>query len=80
MGKKDYGTNKDGSPNIDYCISCFKDGEFTEPDITLNDMIIRKSKEMMEKNPNLRENEATGITTGFLPNLKRWYKEPEYDD
>ena len=80
MGKKDYGTNKDGSPNIDYCISCFKDGEFTEPDITLNDMIIRKSKEMMEKNPNLRENEATGITTGFLTNLKRWYKEQEYDD
>ena len=51
--KKDYGTNEDGSPNPDYCIDCFQDGEFTEPDITLNEMIIRKSKEMMAKNPRL---------------------------
>lgn len=80
MGKKDYGTNKDGSSNMDYCIDCFKDGEFTEPDITLNEMIVRKSKEMMAKNPNLRETEATGITTGFLPGLKRWYQEPDYED
>lgn len=80
IGKNNCGTNKDGSSNMDYCIECFKDGEFTEPNITLNEMIIRKSKEMMAKNPNLRETEATGITTGFLPNLKRWYTEPDYDD
>ncbi len=78
--KADYGTNKDGSLNPDYCKDCFQDGEFTEPDITLNEMIVRKSKEMMEKNPDLQETVATGITTGFLPGLKRWYKEPEYDD
>ncbi len=78
--KSDYGTNKDGSLNSDYCKDCFKDGEFTEPDITLNEMIIRKSKEMMEKNPDLHETIATGITTGFLPGLKRWYNEPDYDN
>ena len=76
--KKDYGTNEDGSPNPDYCIDCFQDGEFTEPDITLNEMIIRKSKEMMAKNPRLAETEATGITTMFLPGLKRWHVEEDY--
>lgn len=80
IGRDDYGTNKDGSQNMDYCIDCFVDGEFREPDITLNEMIIRKSKEMMAKNPNLRETEATGITTGFLPSLKRWHQETDYDD
>ena len=39
IGKKDYGTNEDCSPNMDYCIECFENGEFTEPDITLNEMM-----------------------------------------
>ena len=39
----------DGSPNDEYCIDCFQNGEFTEPNITLNEMIIRKTKEMMKK-------------------------------
>ena len=75
---EDYGTNKDGSPNSDYCHDCYQKGEYTEPDITLNEMIIRKSKEMMEKNPRLAETHATGITTMFIPGLKRW--NPEFKD
>ena len=27
--KEDYGTNKDGSPNDEYCIDCFQNGEYT---------------------------------------------------
>ena len=76
--KEDYGTNKDGSLNPDYCKDCFQDGEFTEPDITLQEMIVRKTKEMMEKNPDLAETQATGITAMFIPGLKRWY--PEFQD
>ena len=41
-------------------------------------MIVRKSKEMMEKNPRLPETTATGITTTFIPGLKRW--NPEFKD
>ena len=48
--KADYGTNADGSLNDEYCKDCFQNGEFTEPDITLEEMITRKTKEMMEKN------------------------------
>ena len=76
--REDYGTNKDGSPNDEYCIDCFENGEFTEPDITLNEMILRKTKEMMEKNPRLPETQATGITAFFIPGLKRW--NPEFQD
>lgn len=47
--KADYGTNADGSLNDEYCKDCFQNGEFTEPDITLEEMITRKTKEMMEK-------------------------------
>ena len=47
--KADYGTNADGSLNDEYCKDCFQNGEFTEPDITLEEMITRKTKEMMKK-------------------------------
>ncbi len=47
--KADYGTNADGSLNEEYCKDCFQNGEFTEPDITLEEMITRKTKEMMKK-------------------------------
>ncbi|MBP3225440.1 MAG: zinc ribbon domain-containing protein, partial [Methanobrevibacter sp.] len=60
--KEDYGTNEDGSLNPEFCKDCFQDGKYTEPDITLTEMIVRKSKEMMEKNPRLPETTATGIT------------------
>ena len=77
MGRNDYGTNEDGSPNMDYCKDCFQNGEFTEPDITINEMIIRHAKRMLKRNPDLREEEATGILCNFLPNLKRWNPNPD---
>ena len=77
MGRNDYGTNEDGSPNMDYCKDCFQNGEFTEPDITINEMIIRHAKRMLKRNPDLREEEATGLLCNFLPNLKRWNPNPE---
>ena len=76
--KEDQGTNEDGSLNPEFCKDCFQNGKYTEPDITLTEMIVRKSKEMMEKNPRLPETTATGITTTFIPGLKRW--NPEFKD
>ena len=76
--REDYGTNKDGSLNDEFCKDCFQDGEYTEPDITLNEMIVRKTKEMMAKNPRLAETEATSITVMFIPGLKRW--NPDFNE
>jgi len=77
MTRGDYGSNEDGSENQDYCKTCFQNGEFTEPDITVNEMIIRNAKRMLKRNPTLREEEATGLLINFLPNLKRWNPNPD---
>lgn len=77
MGRNDYGTNEEGSNNKDYCKDCYQNGKFTEPEITVNEMVIRAAKRMLAKNPRLREDEATGILVNFLPNLKRWNPNPE---
>ena len=65
MGRNDYGTNEDGSPNELYCKDCFDKGDFIEPDISVNDIIIREAKRMLSRNPNLREEEAiiSGVVT-----------------
>jgi hypothetical protein len=76
--KEDYGTNADGSLNPEFCKDCYQNGAYTEPDITLEEMIVRKTKEMMDKNPRLAETQATGITAFFIPSLKRW--NPEFQD
>ena len=47
--KEDYGTNEDGSLNPEFCKDCFQDGKYTEPDITLNEMIVRKTKETVSE-------------------------------
>jgi len=77
MVQADYGTNEDGSPNEDYCLECFENGIFTEPDITLDEMIIKCSEKILNKNPRLQEQQATGIVVGFIPGLKRWNNEPK---
>jgi len=75
MVKEDYGSNEDGTSNEDYCMDCFKEGKFIEPDLSLDDMIIKCSKKILDKNPRLQEEQATGIVMGFIPGLKRWNKE-----
>ena len=44
---EDFATNKDGTPMSEYCIYCFKDGDFTG-DITMEDMINISLKHMRE--------------------------------
>jgi len=46
---KEGGTNSDGTKNKMYCSYCFENGEFTQPDITLEEMenlVREKMKEM----------------------------------
>ncbi len=66
------GTNADGSKSDKYCSYCFQKGEFTKPDMTVEEMqefVKGKMKEM-------------GFFMGFLagsfskqiPKLERWRK------
>ena len=63
------GTNLDGSKSAEYCSMCYEKGQFTQPDITVEEMqalVKNKMKEM--KFPSFLAN----ISVKGIPKLKRW--------
>lgn len=72
--EEEFGTNADGTRNYDYCINCYQNGKFTEPDITMEEMIEKMTKEMIEKE-GIPPKYAVKIAREYIPNLKRWSKE-----
>ena len=71
------GTNADGSKNEDYCMYCYKDGQFLQ-DCTMEEMIehcaqfVNAVNEGLEK-PITKE-EYIGMMKSYFPQLKRWRK------
>ena len=68
------GTNEDCSKNNDYCIYCYKNGNFTE-NVTMDEMIeisLRHVKELFKDNPEFDEQAALDSMKSFFPKLKRW--------
>jgi hypothetical protein len=68
---EDFGTNADGSKNKEYCRYCYQNGKFTEPNITVEQM-IKKCTGIM-KQMNIPEAQIEQTNT-FIPMLKRWKK------
>lgn len=70
-----FGTNADGSKNEEYCLYCYKDGNFTV-DCSMAEMIEISVKHMKEsgllKEQNKTEDEARKFMHSFFPELKRW--------
>ena len=69
---EDSGTNSDGSRNIGYCCFCFKNGDFKNPDLTMEQMIdklIRLSDKM-----GISQAQARELAQSVIPKLKRWQK------
>lgn len=68
-GENLLGTEKDGSKNEEYCKYCYKDGEFTNPGITLDQMKAHIMKIMgKEKLPA----DVLESAVSRLSQLKRW--------
>jgi hypothetical protein len=68
--EEDFGTNKDGSKNEEYCHFCYKNGEFTAREMTLEQMMEKLagfSKEM-----GMSKEEGMEMAKKVLPTLKRW--------
>lgn len=65
------GTENDGSPKKYYCKYCYENGQFTNPQITLEEMEIRVKSKMEEMK---MDDETITIALDSLPNLKRWRK------
>ncbi|NPE30496.1 transcriptional regulator [Methanococcoides sp. SA1] len=72
LGKdEDFGTNADGTKNDEYCLYCYQKGKFTQPDITLEEMIEQTSKAIDKEGVMLLE-EAKELSNQNIPKLKRW--------
>ena len=67
----DFGTSADGSRVRDYCRFCFRDGEFTDPAISQQDMISKCVGLLLEKNV-MSEPQARTLMQELIPTLKRW--------
>ena len=66
-----FGTNKDGSKNSDYCIYCYKDGEFLQK-ATMQEYI-----EMMvpfAAQAGMTGEQMRAFCEKVYPTLKRWKK------
>ncbi len=70
MENEHYGTNADNSPNEDYCNYCYQNGEFVNPDETVEEMIKSCVPHMVQQG--MKENEAKDLLEKMLPTLKRW--------
>ena len=71
----DFGTNNDGTVNINYCVYCFNDGMFTH-DRSIEEMVESNLKFLDEFNAqngtSYSEDEARTILKLHLASLKRW--------
>lgn len=74
---EEFGTNKDGSQNQDYCSYCYKEGAFTQ-DMTMDEMIENCARFVDEFNKDaekkVTKEEAIAGMKQYFPNLKRWKK------
>ena len=70
-----FGTDKDGSPNHEYCCYCYKDGAFVQ-DCTMEEMIDHCIKYLDEfngaSNTQFTKEEAIVEMQKHFPTLKRW--------
>jgi hypothetical protein len=71
MEHYEYGTEADGSKSKDYCILCYSNGVFTNPDCTLEEM-IETTAAVMVKDFGFSPEEAKKQCNENLPKLKRW--------
>jgi hypothetical protein len=72
---EEFGTNKDGSRNLEYCVYCFQNGEFTS-NVTLDEMIAHNVQYLdlynQDAEEKLTKEQAIEQLKQYLPTLKRW--------
>ena len=64
-----HGTEKDGSPSEQYCKFCYQQGEFVQPDMSLDEMKVFVRKVMEERH---MPGNIIDMAVASLPVLKRW--------
>jgi hypothetical protein len=71
LGKdeKDGGTETNGNKSIDYCGNCYRMGQFTDPSLTVEEMVAMAQGIL--KKMHVSDFLAKKFTSD-IPNLKRW--------
>jgi hypothetical protein len=67
---EDFGTNADGSSNGDHCRFCFQNGDFTSPDLIMEQMIDRLVR--LSDKMGMSQAQARALAKTVIPKLKRW--------
>ncbi len=65
------GTMSDGSFHSEYCNICFQKGDFTKPQLTLQQMINSSINNMVNQ-IGMPQEQAEQLARSFIPTLKRW--------
>ncbi len=68
---EDAGTEADGSLSTAYCTYCYRDGRFTEPDLT-RELAVGKYAPMMASHLGMPADRATEMVRQYLSTLPRW--------
>lgn len=69
-----FSTNKNGSKNFEYCKFCYENGNFTNPKLTIEQMINNSIRHMTQELSFPKE-KAENLANSIIPCLKRWKKE-----
>ncbi|MFQ5427680.1 MAG: zinc ribbon domain-containing protein [Thermodesulfobacteriota bacterium] len=67
----EFGTTATKVIDVNYCRYCLWNGEFTEPDITMEEMIEKVAKTMI-KTKRVSPEQAEEMARKLIPTLKRW--------
>ncbi len=70
---EDFGTDAEGFRTNDYCRYCFQGGAFTDPSITVQQM-IDKCVDIMAERGIMPEQQAKALMNEVIPKLKRWLR------
>jgi hypothetical protein len=67
------GTNSDGSRSKEYCSHCYQDGRFTQPNLSLEEMMAQVEGKL--RSMHIPSFLARRFTRN-IPNLSRWQAAP----
>ncbi|MDR0443335.1 MAG: zinc ribbon domain-containing protein [Treponema sp.] len=71
-GPSKFGTNADGSKSDDYCVYCWKNGRFTEPNKTFVAAVEFNIPFVLKAGLAGTEDEARTMISASMSKLKRW--------
>jgi hypothetical protein len=68
-----FGTTAEGQETREYCKFCYANGQFTEPELTV-DQMIQRNIEFMTVKLKIDDAKSREFSYALIPTLNRWRK------